>query len=106
MTERDWTAGVRPDVLESIDRPREWIAVQPRRHDDDGRVYLAYFRVDLTLGFVWDGNIEHPVQVTREMGEDVIDTFHLPDVGFMPYAEMFALFKRSCDQFTTTFHED
>ena len=85
------------------DHVREWIAVQPRRHDTDGQVYLAYFRKDANLGFVWDGNIEHPVQVTHEMGEDVHATFDIggPTGGFiMPSTLLFDLFKEKCDHYT------
>jgi hypothetical protein len=84
---------------------------QMDRHDADGDVYLAYFRNDLVLGFVWDGNIEHPVQVTPEMGEPIIDTFEVPDAEHQsPGATaddletngpgfLFAMFKRWCDNY-------
>lgn len=73
------------------------------RHDTDGQVYLAYFRNDVNTGFVWDGNIEHPIQVTREMGEPIIDTFDLPDLGGYTVSPMtlFAAFRNACDDYVT-----
>lgn len=71
------------------------------RHDEDGTPYLAYFRNDVNTGFIWDGNIEHPIQVTREMGEPVVDTFDLPDLGDARVSVMtlFAVFKNACDDY-------
>lgn len=79
------------------------------RHDTDGQVYLAYFRKDANLGFVWDGNIEHPIQVTHEMGEAVIDTFELggPLGGYiMPSVALFEVFKEHCDHYADTHEGD
>lgn len=66
------------------------------REDADGYPYLAYYRNDLTLGFVWSGDQERPVQVTREMGEPVIDTFHLAIASGKP-ADVLARFQNACD---------
>ena len=66
------------------------------REDADGYPYLAYYRNDLTLGFVWSGDQERPAQVTREMGEPVIDTFHLAIASGKP-ADVLARFQNACD---------
>jgi hypothetical protein len=103
-TYRDFTTG---GAAETIPDPTAvLLRAGARRHDEDGQVYLAYFRNDAVLGFIWDGNIEHPVQVTRETSEPVIDTFQLPDlgVGLSPMT-LFVLFKRECDRYTDTFEE-
>jgi hypothetical protein len=98
-TPRDWTEGVKPEVLATF---------TPRRHDADGHVYLAYYRNDRVLGFIWDGNIEHPIQVTHEMGEAVHDTFELDLHGAITInpSGLFLMFKRACDQYADTERND
>lgn len=69
----------------------------PDRHDADGKAYMAYFRNDLILGFIWSGVHTDPVQVTREMGEPIIDTF----MGVPAHGAPSPLddFKRACDAY-------
>lgn len=93
-----------PDIDKDLDRlmrPFQHEGRKPDRHDANGQVHLAYFRDDVNTGFVWDGNIEHPIQVTREVGEPIIDTFDLPDLGGYTVSPMtlFALFKNACDDY-------
>lgn len=64
------------------------------RHDADGKAYWAYYRNELTLGFIWNGRDADPIQVTREMGEPVIDTFHLIGGGAPATLDDF---QRACD---------
>lgn len=63
------------------------------RHDADGQAYVAYYRNDRTTGFIWSGDHNDPVQVTREMGEPVIDTF------LVPPAALKAVWQRVFDDF-------
>jgi hypothetical protein len=66
------------------------------RHDADGQPYVAYYRNDAVTGFIWSGRVKDPVQVTREMGEPIIDTFLLTGGGgFVALPE----FKRQCDRY-------
>lgn len=67
------------------------------RHDADGKAYVAYYRNDLTMGFIWSGIHTDPVQVTREMGAPVIDTF----LGVPAHGAPSLLddFKRACDAY-------
>jgi len=65
------------------------------RHDADGQPYIAYYRNDSTTGFIWSGNSDEPVQVTREMGEPVIDTFEVPNP--LSWSHSLSDFKRVCD---------
>jgi hypothetical protein len=84
------------------------LGITPRPHDDDGQVYLGYFRKDKVLGFVWDGNIEHRIQVTREMGEPIIDTFELNLHGAITINPpgLFLMFQRACDHYANTHEGD
>lgn len=70
---------------------------ETNRHDNDGQPYIAYYRADLVIGFIWDGNPAHHIQVTREMGEPVIDSFRPHDWCTTP-----ASFKNECDNWLAT----
>lgn len=49
------------------------------RHDADGKAYIAYFLTDPMMHFIWSGNHNEPVQVTRgESGEPITETFLVP----------------------------
>jgi hypothetical protein len=69
------------------------------RQDEDGTPYLAYFRNDLTMGFIWDGHVDHPVQVQREMGEPVIATFVIALPDGLDAAQILQRFQNACDAF-------
>ena len=65
------------------------------RHDEDGKPYIAYYRNDLTMGFIWSGNSADDVQVTREMGEPIIATFEVTNP--LSWSHSLTDFKRACD---------
>ena len=72
------------------------------RHDANGQPYVAYYRNDLTTGFIWSGHVADDVQVTREMGEPIIDTFPIDIAGWQTSfvtgtAGPLAEFARQCD---------
>lgn len=69
------------------------------RHDEDGQAYVAYYRADRTTGFIWSGSIADPVQVTREMGEPVIDTFQVTVDQRQPTPVVLVQFKAACDRY-------
>ena len=82
-------------------------AIQPARHDTDGQVFIAYFRADKILGFAWDGDIEHSVEVTREVGEPVIDRFEPPQIPRpQTHWEVFHAFQLWCDRYADNFEEN
>lgn len=82
-------------ALARIDGKPIYIPAPPPRHDDNGKAYVAYFRQDVTTGFIWTGNDNDEVQVTREMGEPIIDTFKLTGGGA---PSSLRDFKAQCDR--------
>jgi hypothetical protein len=81
-----------------------------QRHDADGQPYLAYYRNDLTTGFVWSGEVADDVQVTREMGEPIIDSFPIDRARWWkvrPFADaMLREFARQCDAWADGVNND
>lgn len=70
------------------------------RHDADGQAYIAYFRRDPMMHFIWTGNNDDPVQVTHgESGEPIDATFEVAIAWDQHTEDVLVAFKHACDLF-------
>jgi hypothetical protein len=69
----------------------------------NGTAHLTYYRPAESLSFVWDGTLDHPIEVEHGgYGEPVIATIDprplMPADGPGSWGEVFAWFTRTCDE--------
>lgn len=75
-----------------------------RRHSQDGTAHVTYFDADHQLSFVWDGSIEHPIEVEHGgYGEPVralllVDETDLPPTNYLRAAEWMVWFESLCQR--------
>lgn len=69
----------------------------------NGTAHLTYYIAEQSLSFVWDGSLDHPIEVEHGgYGEPVIATIDprtlIPTDGPGGWGEMFEWFERRCDE--------
>ncbi len=83
-----------------------------RRHSQDGTAHVSYFDADRQLSFVWDGSLEHPIEVEAGgYGEPVtalllVDESDLPPSNYLRAAEWMVWFEALCQRSVSTVLRD